>query len=488
MTTEASEIELGAEVSKGVLAQFAMAAVGFVGTIIFARVLGPTSFGGFYLLMLVVKVLNRPGVGWSTATKKRYSESRSPKDEIIGAQVLISAVLIVVSGALLWTFRGVLSDYTGLEDPVLPGIAILATILVFSPFQSVISATGRESLVKWIDTTRSFFTFPLQLGFVLLGFGAAGMAYGLAGATFFSIPITLSFLSVSVAVPTRKTFRSLWEYAKYSIPDASVGMAYSQYDVFLLGLVLSPAVVAHYQVAYNLSMPATYVATVLSPSIMARVSNLASKQADVEEDVSNSLAFVSVLAIPIFFGALALSTDIVVTVYGPDYRAGAILLVGLAFYQIVNTQNDILKETLRGLDMPDVAMRVSAGTLAFNVVVGLALVFEFGAAGVVLATVLSGVLRYVLFRYRLRRAREAITFFPRPLYHQAFAGLVMFGVVALVGSQVKIASWLHLSAVVGLGAVVYFAVFGLVDRRFRHTISAVTSDLVAQVGDIYTRT
>lgn len=482
MTTEASEVDLGAEVSKGVAAQFAMAAVGFVGTVIFARVLGPRGFGGFYLLMLVVKVLNRPSVGWAGAIKKRYSETDSPRDEILGALVLFTAGLVAVAGVVVWLLRRPLASFTGVEHPVLPTVAILATVVVFSPFQSVISATGRESLVKWIDTVRSVFTFPLQLAFVLLGFGAAGMAYGLAGATLLSLPITLSFVSLSLAPPSPATVRSLWDYAKYDVPNASVGMAYSQYDIFLLGVVLSPAVVGQYQVAYKLSAPATYVATVASPTMMARVSNLGDETAEIARDVTNSLSFVSLFAVPMFFGALAFPTEIVVTVYGPEYRDAALLLVGLAFYQVVNTQKDILRETVSGLDRPDAVMRITVTALAFNVVVGVGLILLFGAVGVVVATVLSGVLQYVLFRRTVNATVPAVTFLPRSLVNQFVAGGVMFVVVALSARVVDVASWVHLALLVGTGAAVYFAVYGLLDSAFRTTFVAVLRQLSAQVG------
>lgn len=482
MTTEAADVELGAEISKGLLAQFVMAAIGFVGTVIFARVLGPAGFGGFYLLMLVVKVLNRPSVGWSGATKKRYSEADSRRGEILGAQVLTSAVLILASGLVVWTFRVPLQRFTGMDSVALPGFAILAAVLLFSPFQSVISATGRESRVKWIDTVRSLFTFPLQVAFVLAGFGAAGMAYGLAGATLLVLPITLSSISLTVATPTVGTLRSLWAYARYEIPNASVGMAYSQYDIFLLGVVLSPAVVGHYQVAYKLSAPATYVATVASPAIMARVSNLGADEGAIAEDVTNSLSFVSLFAVPIFFGALAIPSKIVVTIYGPEYRDAAILLVGLAFYQIVNTQKNILQETVSGLDRPDAVMRITVAALAFNVVAGVGLILLVGAPGVVLATVLAGVLQYVLFRRTVNAAVPAVTFLPRSLVNQFVAGGVMFGVVALSARFFVVASWLHLSLLVGTGAAVYFAVYGLLDSAFRTTFVSILRQLSAQVG------
>jgi len=47
--TQASEVPFGLEVTRGVLAKFLMAIIGFAGTIIFARILGPVALGGSIL-------------------------------------------------------------------------------------------------------------------------------------------------------------------------------------------------------------------------------------------------------------------------------------------------------------------------------------------------------------------------------------------------------------------------------------------------------
>ncbi len=73
--SEAAKTSLSRETLGGTIAQFVMAAIGFVGTVVFARWLGPSAFGGVYLLFALVKFADRPMNGWSQAAKKRLSES-----------------------------------------------------------------------------------------------------------------------------------------------------------------------------------------------------------------------------------------------------------------------------------------------------------------------------------------------------------------------------------------------------------------------------
>ncbi|WP_254663432.1 hypothetical protein [Haladaptatus sp. W1] len=73
--SEAAGTSLSKETLGGTVAQFSMALIGFVGTIVFARWLGPSAFGGVYLLFALVKFADRPMNGWSLAAKKRVAES-----------------------------------------------------------------------------------------------------------------------------------------------------------------------------------------------------------------------------------------------------------------------------------------------------------------------------------------------------------------------------------------------------------------------------
>ncbi|MFB9806428.1 hypothetical protein ACFFQF_14640 [Haladaptatus pallidirubidus] len=66
---EATDVSLGGETAKALVAKFTLAASGFVATILFARELGPTAFGGYYLLFALTKIADRPLNGWASASK-----------------------------------------------------------------------------------------------------------------------------------------------------------------------------------------------------------------------------------------------------------------------------------------------------------------------------------------------------------------------------------------------------------------------------------
>lgn len=476
--TDATEVSLGAETAKATVAKFSMAAIGFVGTIIFARILGPEKFGAYYLLFALVKIADLPIDGWANAAKKRFSEDETPKRELVGGQFLVVGGWAGVGLLAAFLAAGPLESYTGIEGAALPFVVLLVGEAVYVSAERLLQSRGLIGIATWTDALRSYATFALQLLLVLSGWGAVGMAYGLAAASVLVTPVTLYYLGVTPALPSVATMRNQWEYARYSIPSSLLGRAYERFDILLLGYLLTPTAAGLYEVALKLVTPARFVAEAASSGLMARVSTLSSRGERFGQDVTNVLSFTSVLAIPIFFGAIPLASDLVVTIYGSDYAAAAPLLVGIALYHVVMTQSMTLSQTVYGLDLPHRVMWTSAIAVTINVVLGVVLTLRFGAIGVVVSTLVAEIVMYVLYS-RLVQRYEEVTFLSRPLLVQLAAGGVMFVVVAaLTTSRLLGASRVALAVTLAVGATVYFAVTLLGSRQIREAVTGAVRDAV----------
>lgn len=474
---DVTDVSLGGETAKATVAKFLMAVAGFAGTVFFARTLGPVGFGGFYLLFSLVKIADRPVAGLAKAGQKRFSEVSSEKNEILGAQLLLSFVWALVAVLVAVLAAGRLRAYTGLSSaPLLFGLLLVAVGL-FAPLDKLVKAKGKVGIATWVDAIRSYLTLPLQVGFVLAGFGAAGMAYGLVGATLILVPIMWYLVDVEVGIPSWATLSDIWEFARYSIPNSVLGKAYADFDRVLLGLLLAPGAVGLYEVAAKLTLPATFIAAVASEGLLARVSNLDSRDKSIGLDVTNTLAFSSLLSIPIFFGALSISRPLVVTVYGSEYVDAGSLLVGLAIYRLLRTQRGPLSRTLEGINRPNLNMKISAVALAVNIVCGIMLVLEMGVIGVVIATVITELLQYVATAMFVKRALPEVSFLSVPQLQQFGAGFVMFLVVDRTYSVFPVESWIQLGALLVLGGCTYFGILLVWSNQFRMTVRGILDDM-----------
>ena len=472
--SEAAKTNLSRETLGGTIAQFVMAAIGFVGTVIFARWLGPSAFGGVYLLFALVKFADRPMNGWSQAAKKRLSESDALRSPAFGAQLLFDAGWVVFAAVVVLLAGTFLRNYTGLTLAPLLFICLLATESVYESVDNLVQGRGKISAATWVDTLRSTFTLPLQIGFVALlstatVVGAAGMVYGLALASALVLPLIIAYVAVRPTIPSRTFVRSLADYAYYSIPSSLLSTTYDRLDVLLLGFLLvnGTSAVGLYEVAWKLTLPAVFVADMAGRGLMATVSARRNRAA---RDISNTLAYAGIFAFPVLFGSLALAEPLVVTVYGPDYRNAALLLVGLALYRVVRTQSGPLFQALNGLDRPDVAMRLSAVAVTINLVLGVLLTLRFGVVGVVFATIVAESVVYLGALRFLSGDLVGVKPISRPMVAQVGASLAMFAVVSVVHNSLPVGSWSDLLTLVSLGGIVYVGTLLAVSPGVRHTL------------------
>lgn len=479
MTSAVGDMDLGVEVSKGTVLKFLQAGLGFVGTIIFAQVLGPTTFGGFYLLLSLVQIVDFPTSGVASAAKKRYSEAEFARSEVVGLLLLFNTMFLGVAIVFVAILSPWLVSLTGLKEAPILFVVMFGSMIFFYPFQRLLVADGRLSFSVLNDTVRSVLTLGLQLILVYSGWEASGMAYGWALSTIPPGVYAFYKLTSGVSVPTRSTIRSIWSFARYSTLQSLLGKAYSRYDVLLIGALLTPALAGNYEVAFKLTVPGSYIGTVVGSGLMVKVSDLDSRGEAVSREVTNALAFVSLLAIPIFFGSLALSDELITIVYGAAYSDAAPLLVGLAFYQVTRTQTKIFQRTLNGLDRPETNTKISAATLFLNVSLGAGLAMQIGAIGVVIATVVGELLRYLLSSIAVRRQVSDVTLFSPAFQSQFVAGLGMFGLVWLISAGVEVGIWYELLSLVGLGAAAYFLILIVISGMFRHTAKSILARLAA---------
>lgn len=474
--TEVSEVPFGLEVTKALFAKFLIAVTGFLGTIVFARILGPVAFGGFYLLWSIVQIAKLPVDGFTTASKKRFSETDANRGTIVGVMLTIVLCLSGIGVAVTAFFSTNISAFTGLAKSHVLFAVLFVSVSLFSPFQSMITAKGELSRTIWIDFLRSILTTPLQIFFVLLGYSTAGMAYGLSLATALTIPVSQYVLGTRPRLPSLQTFYRLWEFARHSVLSVTLGRVYSRIDIFFLGLLISPAAAGKYEVALKLTLPAVLASEVMGEGLMARVSNLESKTEQIGADVTNVLAFSSIVAVPLFFGALILARPLIVTVYGPEYTTASTLLIGLALFRLFRTQVDPLSQTLNGINCPDINVQISIVTLLVNIVLGVTLTIAVGATGVVIATVIAEGLTYVLTATVVSRSVGDVDLLPHTLIEQLAAAGVMVVVVFGAHQLIPVRSWTHLIVLVGLGVVTYTIAVLVLSEQLRHTTVSILAD------------
>lgn len=472
---DASTVSLSGETLKGFVGKVLMAVTGFAGTVIFANLLGQQGLGAFYLLVALVELCERPLGGVVQAVKKRASEVDGAERELMGVQGFASLAWVALVAVAALALSGRVDSYVGADGAWWLLAATLAAEALYGTFVPIIQARGRVGLSIGLDTVRSYVTFPTQVVLVVLGFGIYGMMAGLMLASVVAVPLAVRYHRLLPRFPSRAVAERTASYARYSVPATVVSKAYERFDTLLLGALLVNAqpAVANYGVAVRLTLPAMFIAGTAANGLFARVSNLHSRAEELSQDVTNALAFGSVLAVPLAFGAAAIAEPLVRTLFGGEYPGAAPFVVGIAVYRLIQSQTSLLGRVLDGLDRPRAVFRVSLFGLLVNVPLGVALVVRVGPLGVVWATIAAQTLMYAAFAVLVTRALPDVSLVPRPLVEQVAAGAVMFGAVSALHGVVPVRSWVDLSLLLVVGAAVYGLVLLAISVRTRGMVLTV---------------
>lgn len=470
------DTDFGVQVGIGVLGRVATALVALAGSVFLARELGPVGYGSFYLTLAVVRFLDNPVTGWSSACRKRLTEADFPSGEALGSLVAAVASASVVVAAIAFAARGPLASFTGLDDAWVLLAVLFFGVVAYGTTLEMLKVTANFGVASWTLAGRDVLRVLAQAGLVLAGFGVAGMVGGMVAANLLLLPPMAYLVGVRPVKPSGETLRSVWTFARSSIPNGVVSTAQDRMDVVLLGVLGTQGVVGNYEVALKLTTPALFVAGVAGGGLLGRVSNRRSRDRSVVTDVRNNLSYASVVAVPLFFGALVVGPPVVVTIYSSQFARAGTFVAGLALYQLFASQTEILAAVLDGFDRPNLNLRVSTGTFLVNVALGVGLFLLVGPVGVVYATVLSAALGYAVRAYFVRSLLPDLSLFPRPLLHQVASGAAMAVGTLAVRSLLPLGSWVNVLLTVGVGVLLYFGVLVAISEPFRRTAVAVARD------------
>lgn len=471
-----SDISLSREVLSGTAAKIVLLIVGFLGNIVFARVLGAKGFGAYYLLVALENIVDRPIVGFSVAAEKRLSESDSNEPVIFGSFLSALSVFLLIAILASAALEPWLRSYIGIDRALPLFILLLVTLSIQETFSTLLASTGRQGLVNWLDSLRSVITTPAQISFILLGLGVLGMSLGIALASIITSLLILFFIGLFPAMPTRASLQSLWEYGRYSIPSAITSFGYDKIAFLIIGYTSGTEIAGYFEASLKLTVPALLVGGVASGVLMPKVSSLMSRGEDVSRDVENVLSFTSIIAVPIVFGAASLADKIIITTYGGDFAPAAQFLVLFAVYRLIRTRSKPFVSVVKGMNRPDIDLYSTIAASAVLIVVGWPLLAEFGPSGIIVGMIGATSTRYLITSHYAQRRIGSFSHLPRPFLVQITAGATMFITIEYISSMIALDPWYRVFLLIGFGAAIYFVTLVVLSKHTRNTVLTVFED------------
>jgi O-antigen/teichoic acid export membrane protein len=437
-------------------ANIGSAVIQFLGIAYFARILGPSEMGVFFLFQALLGMLAIPAdFGLRGAVEKRISQGESRGTFLSSAVLLKLAPIIAIVAAIL-LFRTLINNYLGANLAILLALAI---ILQEIAQLSVVVLKGelRVDETAVLQVARHGAWLGVGAALVSQGFGAIALIYGLLAGL--SIVFIWGWYKVSVipSHPSRQHARSLFNYGKHNVVSSLGGYFYSWMDITIIGLFLTQAHVGAYEIAWRVASVVILLSRSIATAIFPQVSEWSANDAhdQIEDLLPEVLTPSLILVIPAFFGTMLLSEEILELVFGTEYTMAALALIILMFDQVTEAGQVVLGRSLQAVNRPDLAARATVIGVVLNLVLNLVLITRFGITGAAVATMvaslISGLILHTLYLSRVISLR--IPF--RELFGCVLAGVVMSLLLQVVRSIMIIDSIVNLSAIIALGATIY---------------------------------
>lgn len=456
-------------------------ALGFLATLYFARELGAEVIGLYALVLTVVGWLILTGeLGVGTATTKRISEGEEQGAYLSAAVVWVLVLATVVSTVAILA-RPLLEAYVrGFDQYVALSVVWFVVVIIFVKlfYRTVFRTLKGERkvhIVGLLEPVKIGGQSLLQIALVLVGYSLLGMLVGyIIGGIIVGL-VGLYWTSVRPAVPTKRHFRSLFDFAKFSWLGSLKSRTFNEVDILLLGVFVQPALVGVYSVAWSIAKFLELFSGAISSTMFPEISQT-SAQGETREItglIEDSLAYTGLIAVPGLIGG-ALLAERLLRIYGPEFVQGAAVLALLILATLLYSYLKQLLNALNGIDRPDLAFRVNVIFIALNAGLNVVLIWRYGIEGAAIASVISVTVSLALcFSILSQRVdfRTPTGEIARQAIAAALMGGIVWGTLSLVETTEVVR---HNVAIVlthvALGAGIYFVTLFAISGRFRDTV------------------
>lgn len=443
--------------------QVAFTAIGFLSTMYFARAVGATVLGSYYLFLAYFNTISLvTDGGFGGAAIKRISEGEEP-DAFFSAFVLLRTVLVVFVIFMLVAFSSYFVDLNREGTLVWLMIALIVSLLNGAILGGIVGRgkIGINSTADFINNVSCIF---VQVLAVFLGFGVAGLAGGFVLGMLVGTIVRLRFFDLHFVSFSLSHLKSLSSFSFWSFLVSSGGIVFTYADSIMIGHYMTNADVGVYRVILQFTAFAAFTTSALRGTLLPRVSrwNHIGEIGLIEKSLSRAFTYSFILALPLFVGGALLGDKLLYFFYGAEFSNYTTLML-LFMVQIVNIFDYFFNTYLSAMDQLKELFMFSTVAIGANILLNAMLIPVMGISGAAVATLFSITLNVILAR-RIIARKISVKVETHSLLNIVKATVLMGTVVAVYRLIVPITSILTVLTPVVLGALVYGAALLILDR------------------------
>jgi len=376
---------------------FGGAVMQFAVTIVLARILTPTDFGTFGLVMIVVGLASMPAfLGLSSALVQRRS--------ILAVHVRTAWTLSLITGVIACAFIALtaplLSRLVGDPSTTYVFMAISPAFLLSGIRTCSVALLRRDLRFRELTIVD---VASYSIGYAVVGIAAALLGWGLwslvaASLCEAAIGTVLSYAyerhSLRLGL-SAKAFRQLFGFGGPVSASGVANYVALNADNFIIGRVLGPAALGLYARAYNLmNLPLIYFAGIMGSVLLPAFSRIQDDRERMKRSYLVSVYLIFLFSAPTMMFVLIAAPDIIIGIYGHRWTGAIRPLQVLALFGALRATYHVGGILAQGAGRPwsEFARQLMyAGLVAVGALVGT----KWGITGVAWAVGIAIIAMYI---------------------------------------------------------------------------------------------
>lgn len=377
------------------------------------RMLPEEAIGIWVLYTNFVAIVEVTKSGFIKNASVRYFNLPTRTQEVIVASLFLNVAFTLAMILLVLGGAGVF--YYGRQDTTVATLLLIfcGQLLVYIPFAHfdyLLSAQLKFGVMMRAYILRNFFLFlclatyfwfvPDTLTLVhIAGFQVVGML------------LAVGYIVISVKpqrvpwVLNRSLAKEIANFGKYIFATNISSMLFRSTDQYMLGIMVSNASVAYYNVAVRITnlidLPSTAASEVLFPKSVKSMQDAGTR--DLKRLYEKTVGYVLAIVIPATLGVYVLADWVITIIAGADYQASVPVLRITLLYGLILPYLKQFGTIMNTLDKPKTNFLTVLAIFSVNVVSNLVFIRQFGLMGAAYGTLLTYVFGMILNQYILRR-------------------------------------------------------------------------------------
>jgi O-antigen/teichoic acid export membrane protein len=381
-----------------------------IGSIILARILGPTSFGILSIaqipisiaLMFIANGVTNAIITF-TAEQRHLGENQDTRT-IILAGLRINLIIATIVTLITYLASGIIANNIFQRPELEPLIKILSISILAQAAINLSNAVflgfDKMGTRAFINLSRSVLNTIIGPLLVYLGFGVIGAAYG--NSLPFIITGAISLLVVFLqlrALPTSSiSFSECTEkIIKYSYPlffSNLLAGSLRQFFRFILPFYVTASTIGNYSAAAGFTVLVNFFLTPININSLPLLSKLRPKDPLLEFVFQNLVKYKSIVVFPISAAIIVLSNHLTLIFYGGTYQETSLFIqvLMLDYFQIGLGQQTI-GQLLNSQKETNINCHLTIIYMIIGLPLGILLIPRYGVIGLIVSHLLATIVR-----------------------------------------------------------------------------------------------